>query len=133
MIIDELNGKIINTPKVYIHDDILTSLEFFRLNKQMVLNLDKYNCHDDYQIVFSNVIGFELSSCDFWGESECVFDFEYVERNERIIIPKLLNKWCTVPTAPPKNRYENFIEVLFTFSSGDQLRIACEKIEIDCC
>lgn len=130
MIINESNGEIINSKKVYIHDDILTLLQFSRLDKKMILNFNKYNSCDEYKICFFNVLGFEMSSCDFWGESECLFDFEYVKQSERVIIPKLLKEWDTVPVLVSPINYENFIEVLFTFSSGDKLRIACEEIEI---
>ncbi len=74
------------------------------------------------------VIGFSMTSCDFWGASECVFDFEYVEFNERVIIPNLQKKWEDVKNASPAVSYDGYIEVLITFSSGDQLRVACEKI-----
>ena len=133
MVINESNGKIINSKEVCMHDDILTLIEFNRFDKKMLLNFNKYNGCDNYKICFFNVIGFEMSSCDFWGESECLLDFEYIKRSERVIIPRLLKKWDTVTLLSSPIKYENFIEVLFTFSSGDQLQIACEEIEIIHC
>lgn len=130
MIINGSCGQIINTKEVYIHDDILLSLEFERIQKRLTLTLKKYAAENCYTITFADVIGFHMSSCDFWGASECVLDFEYVNPDERVIVAELQEKWLSVPNAPKNVSYDQHIETLLTFSSGDQLRVACETIEI---
>lgn len=72
-----------------------------------------------------------MTSCDFWGSSPHILDFEYVEKSDNTIIAQLLKKrdndaypFCTLT-----NR-EKYIEIMITFVSGDQLKIACESIII---
>jgi len=129
MLIYESNGKVINTKQVYIHDDILLYLAFDRNKKILKLTFSK---HSDrlYIINFINVIGFTMTSCDFWGASEYVLDFEYIEPDKRTLIPSLEKQWMNVPDSSSEVTYDDFLETLLTFSSGDRLRIACEAIEI---
>ena len=130
MIINELNGNIINTKEVYIHDDVLLSLQFDRISKKLHLSLLKRNLEDEYSIEFINVVGFFMTSCDFWGASECILDFEYLEHNERTIIPKLLEIGSNVPDSVCGLSNDSHIETCITFSSGDKLVVACEHIII---
>ena len=73
-----------------------------------------------------------MTSCDFWGFSPYILDFEYIEEyNDNTIIQKLFNKkdnnhypFCSL------NDREKYIETIITFTSGDQLIIACESIII---
>lgn len=130
MIIREINGEIINTKKVYIHDDVLLSLDFCRQEKEMNLKFIRYNDSKKYIMRFSNVIGFTMTACDFWGASECILDFEYISLNKRILIPELQKKHLSISNLSNNTLYDSCMETLFTFSSGDQLRIACETIEI---
>ena len=130
MIINESNAKHLCSKEIYIHDDSLLFLNFDRDNKVMNLQFQKYATKSEfYTIKFLNVIGFSMTACDFWGASECVLDFEYVNVDERIIIPQLKKRWAEVPNPVRDTSYDNYVETLLTFSSGDQLRIACETIE----
>ena len=131
MIIDVSNAEIINTKEVYIHDDIFEELWFNREGKQLHLLILKTEIYKSYTIDFFRVIGFEMTACDFWGRAPHILDFEYVERKNNTLIPKLFEK-------KEKGNYkysslrnqEDYIETVITFSSGDQLRIACESIVI---
>ncbi len=133
MRIDASNGKIIDSKEVYIHDDILNELCFYRQEKRLKLIIRKFEDQNDmFTIEFINVIGFEMTSCDFWGPSRRILDFEYIEKDDNTIIPKLFEikdnndySSCTL------NDREKYIESVITFISGDQLRIACEEIVIE--
>ena len=133
MIIDASNGKIINSKEVYIHDDILEEFCFNRTEKKLHLSILKFEGFGSkrFSIDFLHVIGFEMTSCDFWGSSPHILDFEYVEKNDNVIIPKLFeikdSNDCTYCTL---NNQEEYIETKITFSSGDQLIIACKSIII---
>lgn len=133
LIINVDNGTLLNSKEVYIHDDILEELKFTRSEKTICLSILKVNKNSRkrYSIEFINVIGFEMTSCDFWGSSPHILDFEYLDNNEHTIIPNLFEKKyeyrdlsCNLND---KNKY---IETMITFVSGDQLRIACESIII---
>ena len=131
MIIDASNGKIINSKEVYIHDDILEEFCFNRTERNLhltILKEEEFN-NKRYSIDYLHVIGFEMTSCDFWGSSPHILDFEYVENNT--IIPKLFERkdnndypFC------PLNDHEKYMETIITFASGDQLIVACENIII---
>lgn len=132
MKINELNGSIIDTKEVYIHDDILDELRFYRLEKRIKLIIEKeLDETRKYVIEFINVIGFECTSCDFWGHSPHILDFEYVEPKDRIIVPKMFKKDNFYHGNSILTKQENYIESLITFISGDQFRIACEEIVIE--
>lgn len=133
MIIDTSNGKIINSEEVYIHDDILEEFCFDRAEKKLHLSIIKEEGGDRIRssIDFVHVIGFEMTSCDFWGASPHILDFEYVEKNDNTIIPKLFEikdnngyQFCAL------NDREKYIETIITFVSGDRLIIACGSIII---
>lgn len=131
MIIDTTNGRIINSKEVYVHDDILEELCFCRKEKKLFLSvLTAGNSHNkEYTIAFLNVIGFEMTSCDFWGTSPHILDFEYAEDYDRTLIPKLFKEqsYNNSPFCPLKDQ-EKYIETKITFTSGDHLIVACESI-----
>lgn len=132
MIIDVNNGKIINSKEVYLHDDFLDDMRFNFLEKKLHLSVLYFRDRSHrYSVDFLDVIGFEMSSCDFWGGSLRILDFEYVPPESQVLVPRLFNKkqeggesfaFCKM-----KSR-ENYLETLMTFASGDQLRVACENI-----
>ena len=76
MIINASNGQVINSKDVYLHDDILESMIFCRDEKILHLSLVKtWPVEYEYSIDFFRVIGFEMTSCDFWGADLRIFGF----------------------------------------------------------
>lgn len=68
MEINSLNGQVINSRDVYIHDDIFERMIFHRDKKILHLSLAKiWPVEYKYSIDFFQVIGFEMTSCNFWG------------------------------------------------------------------
>ncbi len=132
MIISNSNAKIINSKEVYLHDDTLFSLCFERNNKELTLKLGKYPTYAKaYTVTFKDVLGYYMTSCDYWGISESILHFEYVPDEEMVLLPELKNKWADIPHRQTPDKMDiDYIEVLFTFKSGDQLRIVCKTIEI---
>ena len=132
MVINKGNLHIINTSDICFHDDILDSVFFDNIKKEILLKCQKSsNQKEEYAVCFKKVIGFQMSSCDFWGASERIFDFECVYDEDLIIIPYLMKEWTNIPQISPMPDFANFIEILFTLTSGDTLRIACEYFDID--
>jgi len=141
MKIFESNGSILNSKEVYIHDDVLENVFFERSTRELCLS-----CYSEiwkgtllekkkYNIKYSNVIGFEMTSCNFWMDSPYIFDFIYIEQSDRIIIPKVLKKknllQCEPYSCLAENR--NYIETEIVFTSGDNLIVACEYIVLEKC
>ena len=129
MVIDALNGEIVNSKEIYIHDDILEELSFNRFEKKLHLSILEFKTREKYSIDFLQVIGFEMTSCDFWGFSSRILDFEYTERDNNSIITKLVEiKNIYGYTSCNLKDKETYFETVITFVSGDQLKIACEII-----
>ena len=134
MKIDKNCADLILERRINFHDDSLLSFSFDRDNKRIDAEFADYSRGGaPYRVCFLNTVGFEVTSADFWGFSECIFDFELAVGENRVILPKIERRWseidASVALAGHKD-YEDYIEVLYTFSSGDEMRIACHTIEI---
>ena len=67
MKIYDKNGSIINSRQVYIHDNIFYQMNFNWETKNLYLILaNDTNVNDTHIIQFMNVIGFNMTSCNFW-------------------------------------------------------------------
>ena len=115
--------------KIYLHDDILENLIFHRNSKNLHLSLSKsWPTQEEYTIDFLQVIGFEMTSCDFWGASPHILDFEYVENGR--LISKLFSKRTEYDSFCALKQQKDYIETVLTFISGDTLTVACEEVVI---
>ena len=129
MIINNKNGMIINSKDIYLHDDYLLELHFFQNSRHLILDFQTFLDKTKYQIVFNNVIGIEMTAFDFWGELYPIriLDFNYVSLEKRKLIPILIEKKKSFNNLI-KIDEKDFIEVAFTFVTGDTLIIACQEI-----
>ena len=134
---DVLNGDIINTKNVSFHDDVLTLLEFNRDRKEICLSINKTDwgtVGEKYTVHFHGVIGFEMTSCDFWGPSSHIDCFAFLG-DDRVITPKLFKRKneesaTRLSCFLANKKISDFIETSIFFKSGDSLTIACEWIEM---
>ena len=135
MRIDKTNSDVIRSRDVSLHDDMLMEFHFHRIARELVLPLQKYG-GEIYTIRFTHVLGFEMTSCNFWGPSRRIFDFELLEGEEQKLLPrlwKMREEKKPVGTTTPEDglgEKENYIETVITFVSGDQLQVVCEAIDI---
>ena len=126
------SSKIINKNDIYIHDDILHELQFHRLQKKLNLVIQDFKTKNIFEIEFINTIGFEMTSCDFWGSSPRMNGLAPLSTEEYIIIPKLFEMKKKCPNSYSfLTEPDNYIEIIIEFISGDQLLIACEEIIVD--
>ena len=128
MIINKTNEAIINTKSIYIHDDILDDLKFNRKEHKLYLSLSTPTPKEMYTINFIDVLGFEMTSCDFWGWSPHIYDFASLTSEEYTIIPKLM-KNEHFDSAIGCSEIEKYMEAKIIFISGDELVVACKSIE----
>lgn len=137
MKINYLNANIINSKNFYIHDDWFEKITYElddNRNGTINLYLDKYGIIEhEYYIQFINVIGFEATSCAFWGKSSNVFYMEYMSTDEQTLLPKLyeIKKQQKKPEICKPLDNKNYIETTIYFKSGDKLTIVCEEIYAD--
>lgn len=133
MLINKSNISALYTNEAHIHDHFAHSLEFFCEQRSIKLRMSAgINEEHTYCIDFVDVIGFFGTSCSFWGGPVGrVIDFGHLTGDEQKIIPNLERKWENTPKPHwSTDDYENYIEVILTFSSGDKLAIACKQVEI---
>ena len=128
MIINKTNEAIINTKSIYIHDDILHDLVFNRKEHKLHLSLSTASKNDIYTINYLDVLGFEMSSCDFWGWSPHIYHFVSLKLEEYTIIPKLM-KNEHFDSAIESSDIKEYMETKIIFTSGDELVVACKSIE----
>lgn len=127
MIIDKTNATI-SSKDIYIHDDVVEELTFVRSEYKLTLLLSTHSANRQYTIEFSDVIGFEMSSCDFWGSSSRIYDFVVLECKEYSVIPRLKQNQHFDSVIEP-TEVNDYIEVKIIFISGDELAVACKRIE----
>ena len=130
MIINISNANIINTREVYFHDNILEDVSFNCKDKRMTLFIINECGTEKRKILFEDAVAFEMTSCDFWGPSPYILDFEYIEKENEVIIPKLMKRQEKDYDAASVKIDNGYIETKITFISGDQLSIVCKKIII---
>ena len=121
----------INSKKCNFHDDIIETLLYDREKKRIIIRcLDSTKQNNQYELHFHNVIGFKMSACVFWGGPEYILDCEIMPDEKAILILEFKKEWEKVPQVISLPNYDNLVEILFTLTSGDKLRIACESFEI---
>ena len=132
MILNKSNCELINTKEIYMHDDIFVSLDFNYNEKTLIMHMiEYYGNKKAYVIKFCDVAGFEISSSDFWGAADRVCDYEYINSENSTLILKLQNEWLNTPNNDDRPLpFDEHFESLFTFISGDTLRIAAKTVEI---
>lgn len=135
MKINNINEFITNEKEFSVHDG-----EFYGFNYDYIHNRITFWINDngwtpeDYLLEFNNVIGFNMTACDFWGESLRLNAMYSIDKKEdleilnKLKIEKLNNSY-------DHGRFQNeresdFFEIEIEFISGDRLRIACEYIEL---
>ncbi len=138
MKIDITNLDLLSTD-IYIHDSIFYKMEFNYQSREKNIRVELETPYISggkrYNIDFYNVIGFDMVSCDFWGKSPHILDWEPMKSDRKVLIKRLFEEQFSdknYNASKLANRKESdFIETLFTFTSGDRLRIACEYIVIE--
>jgi hypothetical protein len=129
VLIDTTNAERINSKDVHLHDDLFLSFRFIRDSCEAVILCSDYK--HIYEISFHDVIGVEMTSCDFWGPGPNVDCFYYISEKERILIPKLqeeYEKYAEPDDLPFDNA--SYIETVLSLISGDRIRIACKTVQI---
>lgn len=131
MVFDKSNAQRINSKEVYLHDDLFIEFRFERAsNKAILLCLNREN--GSYVITFHDVIGIEMTSCDFWGPSPHIDTFVFVDSRKQVLISKLqeeYRKYSTPDDLSFDSKY--YIETVLYLISGDHFRVACKTIQIE--
>ena len=123
---------------INLHDKIIKTIKFDRLIKEMIIPIMPENEQDTDNTIrkmkFSNVLGYEITTCDFWCPSPHIFGFGFLPKEEERLIPKYYKKWCAQNDSfhtPENFPGTNCFEVLIEFTSGDTISIACEELILE--
>ena len=132
MKINVTNINTVNFDITYIHDYIFKEMKFDYTKKNIYIIISKNNdTKTDRIIKFNNVIGFNMISCDFWGQSPHILDWEFTDK-DNTIINKLFDEKNNHDYQDSRlTSIEDYIESIITFTSGNRLTIACEDIIVD--
>lgn len=131
MRIDKSNINNLYSDFANIHDAIFKGIEMNYGDKSIKASMLSYYNSERIFVFFHNVIGFDMTLCDFWGRSPHVLGFKHVDESEYKIIPKIfqeieINNYF----AHSLQSKEKYIETGIELISGDCLNVACEYIEI---
>ena len=137
MKITKENAEIINTPKVYMHDDLFVGMHFDYENQLISLSLKRYlpQCSkwQDYYVYFEQVCGYFMTSSHFWGQGNSVLDFFYPSMEEQILFPRLRAKVLEADAydfLKITSKLERCMEVAIVLNSGDELIVVCETVNV---
>ena len=129
MLIDTVNAANINTKNIYLHDDLFVAFRFNRDSCEAIMLCSDYK--HNYEIEFHDVIGIEMTSCDFWGPGPNIDCFSVVNQNECVLVPKLQEEYEKY-SAPDDLPFDSkrYIETVLSLCSGDRIRIASKTVRI---
>lgn len=115
-----------------VHDTQCYAVNFAYENKTLLLLLLGEREEDaSLEIRFYGVLGYEMTSCDFWGPSPHVFGWSLVPDNERTLLPRYLaeaGEYGYDQTGLQRN--QEYMEIEVQFTSGDTLAVLCCSITI---
>ena len=115
-----------------VHDKQCCAVNFAYENKTLLLRLLGERVEDaSMEIRFNGVLGYEMTSCDFWGPSPHVFGWSLIPDNERTLLPRYLaeaEEHGLDQTSIQRNR--EYMEIEVQFTSGDTLTVLCCSIDI---
>lgn len=129
MRIDYSNNNVINTTAVNFHDYILNDLCYDYQSRVLTMRLSHPSSTHHAELKFCNVLGVEITACDFWGVSPHVFDWISIDACNQTLIPRLRKE-----QEEKKYRFSNlksssdYLETVLITSSGNRFLIACEYI-----
>lgn len=115
-----------------VHDKQCCAVNFAYENKTLLLRLLGERAEDaSMEIRFNGVLGYEMTSCDFWGPSPHVFGWSLIPDNKRTLLPQYLaeaEEHGLDQTSIQRNR--EYMEIEVQFTSGDTLMVLCCSIDI---
>lgn len=132
MRIDYKNMSIINSNTFHLHDAVFIGFYYNYEKCSIAFEAIEYHNRKKFTFLFSNVFGFMMQSCDFWGKSSRISSWYVPDINERKLIQTILTERKSEDIQ--NSRIINgrkIVESTLELCSGDTLIIACEYIEFD--
>ena len=80
------------------------------------------------EIHFIDVLAITMTSCEFWGGSPYIFDFECLPPERQTLLPAILSEMKTLYEDIYQPQYKDYHEVLITLTSGDRITIVCQAV-----
>lgn len=116
-----------------MHDGYFSGFEYDYIKNIITFKVVANYYGDTLNCCFKDVFAFEMHSCEFWGKSASIYDFEaIIEKENQILINKILQE--NEKTKDPFSRLNNspkLIELKITLISGDTLTIVCKELDVE--
>lgn len=126
------NAETIKQAKFSLHDARLDSFTFDHILRSLTIEVLWPFETEMAKIVFTGVIGFCMTCCDFWGKSERISCFCPVRDDDRRLVSDLFQiKNSTENEYSSLRAEEEYLEMIIEFISGDSMRIACEYVDFE--
>ena len=112
------------------HDCIWNNLIFEYSSKQIIVQLlSNEETPRIIEVIFENVIAFNMICCDFWGKSPHIDCIMIAEETGNNLIKHVFSEkeHCDYGVSCLKSK-DDYIEATVSSISGDRLIIACECV-----
>jgi len=118
--------------RIYAHDGIFTGFNYEYENNLIYFEIQRNFYGKNFKLLFNNVFGFEMQSCDFWSNSPHVFDLELGDSYGNKMTKMLLERHESEKKSCSRlTKYDEAVEIIITLTSGDKLTLVCEYIEYE--
>lgn len=148
MIIDKSNAYLLNTKEgISFHDDEIGDDFYFNSDKrELVITIDKcggmskeildfvYKREDrKCKLRFNNVIGFSVTSANFWGKSSTISGVRFVDEKESALLSSLIsfNEEHHFFYKNELSVGKEYIEISIQLNTLDKIVIVCESFAIE--
>lgn len=139
MRINYKNKEIINT-QLNLHDAVFTGFSYDYVNNSIQLEMIESYYKKHFKIVFNNVLGFKMASCDFWTECRRVDCWYANSDDEYTLLAELKNMQGNIVVKDSNDnriklisrldKVEQPIQTTLYIISADSLVVLCEYIDL---
>lgn len=134
MIINNRNSRDIEN--ISLHDANFENVNYNHSEKTITINLENEEWGRNYNLVFHDVLYYEMTCCDFWGGGYNVACWSKIDTTtifDKLLRLELVEKARSFSSKPSDYSFMDLSEFFGTsiqINSGDRLKIICKKIEV---
>lgn len=119
--------------KISLHDGLITNFNYNNEERELnITYLDEWQDNKECNIIFIDVIGFKITSCNYWSNSPYISCIVPLQEYEYILMPELFKKAYDNPDWLNEHLIsrDEYMELLMEFISGDTLSIVCKSVKV---
>ena len=118
--------------EINLHDGFFSGFCYDYEKRKIDLQIDQPNERMCYSFVFYGVVAIQMQSCCFWGPTNRVYDM-WVDDEPKYYenLLALQTEKADLYSGSYLDCATSHISIVIQLISGDDLRIACEKIHVE--